>query len=160
MSLESAAKVLQRATELDSKQNFPEALVCYQEGLSLLMDSLKSTTVATERQKIREKIESYMLRAENLKKVVEDQKGEAKYHKRIEIKDGDKGFSYKSLFEPYLINRVVEVEVHDPYIRNFHQIHNFLRLCELLVRKETIRRIKLVTGTEYKFKNKVPDFVT
>lgn len=146
MSLESAAKVLQRATELDTNQNFQEALVCYQEGLSLLLDTLKSTTDAADRQKIREKIESYMARAETLKKVVQDQKGEAKYYKKIEIKDGDKGFSYKTLFGPYLIDRVNEVEVRDPYVRNYHQVYNFLRLCELLVGKETVRKIKLITG--------------
>ena len=149
MSLESAAKILQRATELDTKQNFSEALVCYQEGLGLLMESLKSNTVAADRQKIREKIESYMARAEKLKKLVEEQKGEAKYHKRIEIKNGDKGYSYRNLLGPYLVDQVTFVEVQDPYIRSFHQVYNFLRLCELLVNKETVRKIKLITGMLY-----------
>ena len=83
MSLESAAKVLQRATELDTKQNFPEALVCYQEGLSLLLDSLKATTDAADRQRIREKIESYMVRAETLKKWCKIRKARQNITKRL-----------------------------------------------------------------------------
>ena len=38
--------------------------------------------------------------------------------------------------------------VEDPYIRLQHQIQNFVRLCELLVRTGTVRQIQLVTGYE------------
>jgi len=38
--------------------------------------------------------------------------------------------------------------VEDPYIRQRHQIANFVRLCELIVRQGTVREVRLVTGYE------------
>lgn len=40
--LSSATSVLTRAVDLDSKGRYSEAVICYQEGLQLLMDVLKS----------------------------------------------------------------------------------------------------------------------
>jgi len=40
--LTSATSVLTRAVDLDSKGRYGEALICYQEGLHLLMEVLKS----------------------------------------------------------------------------------------------------------------------
>jgi len=37
----SAISVLKRAVELDHSSRFQEALVCYQEGIQLLLDALK-----------------------------------------------------------------------------------------------------------------------
>ena len=37
----SAISVLKRAVELDQGGRFQESLVCYQEGIQLLMDALK-----------------------------------------------------------------------------------------------------------------------
>lgn len=39
--MESAVTLLKRATELDSATKYGEALVCYQEGIQLLMTVLK-----------------------------------------------------------------------------------------------------------------------
>lgn len=38
----AAASVLKRAVELDTAKRFTESLVCYQEGLQLLMEALKA----------------------------------------------------------------------------------------------------------------------
>ena len=38
----ASVSVLQRAVELDTARRFTEALVCYQEGIQLLMDVRKS----------------------------------------------------------------------------------------------------------------------
>ena len=38
----AAASVLTRAVELDGSKRFTEALVCYQEGLALLMEAVKA----------------------------------------------------------------------------------------------------------------------
>lgn len=38
----AAATVLTRAVELDTSKRFTEALVCYQEGLQLLMEAVKA----------------------------------------------------------------------------------------------------------------------
>jgi len=37
----SAVSLLKRAVEMDTKHQFSQALVCYQEGIQLLMDVLK-----------------------------------------------------------------------------------------------------------------------
>ena len=37
----AAASVLKRAVELDTQKRFTESLVCYQEGLQLLMEAVK-----------------------------------------------------------------------------------------------------------------------
>lgn len=41
----AAACVLKRAVELDTAKRFTESLVCYQEGLQLLMEALKANGI-------------------------------------------------------------------------------------------------------------------
>lgn len=57
----------------------------------------------------------------------------------------DTGYSYESIIGPYLsgANKLI---VEDPYIRLPHQIQNFVRLCEAIVKHSSIRNIQLVTG--------------
>lgn len=62
---------------------------------------------------------------------------------------GDTGYSYESIFGPYL-HAVKEVVVEDPYIRVTHQIQNFVRFCETLLKAPTIKKITLVTTAESK----------
>ena len=146
MSLESATSVLTRAVELDQSQSYSEALVCYQEGLGLLMKVLKETYDDSTRVHYREKMESYIQRAEKLKTLVREQKEAGTFHEKIHILEGAIGYSYKRVFGKYLEENVTEVNVQDPYVRNIHQIYNFLRFCELLVSKGTVRTVKLLTG--------------
>lgn len=41
-SIETAAiKILTRGVEMDTKKRYTEALVCYQEGLQILVDKMK-----------------------------------------------------------------------------------------------------------------------
>ncbi|PFX30256.1 MIT domain-containing protein 1-like [Stylophora pistillata] len=145
MSLDAAVSVLTRAVELDQAQSYSEALVCYQEGLTLLMNVLKDTTDDTQKVHYRAKMESYIERAEKLKKLVREQQEAGTFHEKINIKEESTGYSYRRVFEKYLEGNVQEVVVEDPYIRNIHQIYNFLRFCELLVRKGTVRNVKLLT---------------
>ena len=63
---------------------------------------------------------------------------------------GDIGYSYESIIGLYL-NAVKEVVVEDPYIRATHQIQNFVRFCETLLKAPTIKNITLVTTSESKF---------
>jgi ATP-dependent Lon protease len=62
---------------------------------------------------------------------------------------GDTGHTYDSIIGPYL-RGATEVTIEDPYIRAQHQIQNFLRLCETVVKAGTVKRIKLVTGYDDK----------
>ncbi len=58
---------------------------------------------------------------------------------------GDTGYSYESIVTPYLRGaRAVTVE--DPYIRVTHQVQNFVRFCEAVVKVPTVRNIVLITS--------------
>ncbi|MGE8462213.1 MAG: BREX system Lon protease-like protein BrxL [Pseudomonas capeferrum] len=58
---------------------------------------------------------------------------------------GDTGYSYESIVLPYL-REAKTVEIEDPYIRANHQIHNFVRFCEAVIKSPTVRAIKLTTS--------------
>lgn len=58
---------------------------------------------------------------------------------------GDLGHSYESIFCPYFIG-AKSIEIEDPYIRMPHQIQNFVRFCETVVKFSSIKRIELITG--------------
>jgi Phospholipase D-like domain at C-terminus of MIT len=64
--------------------------------------------------------------------------------KELDIADGQSGHSYDSLFAPYL-QGATEVVVEDTYMLDPHQVANFLRFCELLIRQGSVKRIKLIT---------------
>lgn len=69
-------------------------------------------------------------------------------HYRIHY--GAIGFSYESIFGDYLPG-CEEILVEDPYIRQHHQIINFLRFCETVVRISKPKRIKLLTKFDTQF---------
>lgn len=41
----AAVNILKRAVEMDEKRRYTEAMVCYQEGIQLLIDSIKSNPI-------------------------------------------------------------------------------------------------------------------
>ena len=65
--------------------------------------------------------------------------------KHFTIFYGDTGYSYETIIGPYL-QGAKAIEVEDPYIRMPHQIQNFVRLCETVVKLSNIKRIDLITG--------------
>lgn len=58
---------------------------------------------------------------------------------------GDTGHSYESILGPYLFGAKAVV-IEDPYIRLQHQIQNFVRFCETVLKTGTVKKIELVTG--------------
>ena len=62
---------------------------------------------------------------------------------------GDTGYSYESIMGPYP-QGAKAVVVEDPYIRLQHQIQNFVRFCETVLKAGTIKRITLITGHDDK----------
>lgn len=62
---------------------------------------------------------------------------------------GDTGHSYESIVGPYL-KGAKEVTVEDPYIRVTHQIQNFVRFCETVVKLSTVRKLNLITSFDDK----------
>lgn len=67
--------------------------------------------------------------------------------KRIKILYGDTGYGYETLFKDYL-NGATEIVVEDAYIRQKHQINNFLRLCEIIVKIGDCKKLKLITSAD------------
>lgn len=62
---------------------------------------------------------------------------------------GDTGYSYESIIGPYL-QGAKSVVVEDPYIRLQHQIQNFVRFCEAVLKAGTVKKISLITGYDDK----------
>jgi ATP-dependent Lon protease len=62
---------------------------------------------------------------------------------------GDTGYSYESIMGPYL-QGAKSVVIEDPYIRLQHQIQNFVRFCETVLKAGTLKKISLVTGYDDK----------
>ncbi|KAI4805947.1 hypothetical protein KUCAC02_010539 [Chaenocephalus aceratus] len=146
----SAISVLKRAVELDHSGRFQESLVCYQEGIQLLMDVLKASVKDdSKRGHYREKIKGYMDRAEQIKSHVNQLKEDGKYHEQIRISEDATGHSYESLFKPYMSSFLTEVWVEDPYIRHIHQLYNFLRFCEMLLKAPCkVKKVHLLTSQD------------
>ncbi|XP_064167052.1 MIT domain-containing protein 1 [Anguilla rostrata] len=145
----SAVSVLKRAVELDHSSRFQESIVCYQEGIQLLLDVLKAIKDDTKKAHYREKIKGYMERAEQIKVHLTREKEEGKYHEQVKIAENATGYSYDTLFRPYISETLTEVWVEDPYIRYIHQLYNFLRFCEMLLKAPCkVRRIHLLTSQE------------
>ena len=67
--------------------------------------------------------------------------------KHIKIHYGDVGYSYETVFGSYL-KGVDKIVLEDPYIRQNHQISNFVKFCELLVKVGDTRKIKLITSSD------------
>lgn len=57
----------------------------------------------------------------------------------------DTGFSYESIIGPYL-QGAKEIVVEDPFIRATHQVQNFVRFCEMVVRDSSIAKVELTTS--------------
>ncbi|KAM8857356.1 MIT domain-containing protein 1 [Synchiropus picturatus] len=145
----SAVSVLKRAVELDQSGRLQESLVCYQEGIQLLIDVLKVVKDETKRGHYRDKIERYMDRAEQIKNHVSQLKEDGKYHEQIKIAEEATGYSYEALFKPYISSALTEVWVEDPYIRHTHQLYNFLRFCEMLLKASCqVKTVHLLTSQD------------
>ena len=67
--------------------------------------------------------------------------------KHIKIHYGDIGYSFDDVFKDYLIG-AEDVTIQDPYIRQKHQVSNFLKLAELLVKIGDCKNIHLVTSSD------------
>ncbi|XKL66818.1 hypothetical protein PGB90_010238 [Kerria lacca] len=142
-----AASILKRAVELDMKKRFTEAIICYQEGLQVLLTVVQNNSTSNEdKHKLRNKFEEYLSRVEKLKDQVELEKSENSFHEQIIIEENSCNHSYQSIFGRFLNQFVTEIEIDDPYIRIHHQCQNFLRFCELSVKFcENLKCISLTT---------------
>lgn len=58
---------------------------------------------------------------------------------------GATGYSYESIIGPYL-EGAKSIDIEDPYIRVTHQIQNFVRFCEAVIKAPNIKKIRLITS--------------
>jgi Putative ATP-dependent Lon protease/Phospholipase D-like domain at C-terminus of MIT len=58
---------------------------------------------------------------------------------------GATGYSYDSIMSPYF-QGAKAIVIEEPYIRMMHQIQNFVRFCETVIKAGTIKRIELTTS--------------
>jgi ATP-dependent Lon protease len=59
------------------------------------------------------------------------------------------GYSYETIIGPYL-RGAKSIVIEDPYIRATHQVHNFVRFCEAVLKAPNIHKIQLVTNYDDK----------
>ena len=112
----AAIALLCRAVELDSKKRKSEALVCYKEGLQLLINvitELKKGVGANEnKQKLKAyqtKASEYMNRTEQLSLEIKNETRAGEFHEQIKIEEGSTGNSYSSLLFKFMDKDVVQV---------------------------------------------------
>ncbi|NWW12263.1 MITD1 protein, partial [Oreocharis arfaki] len=151
----AGAETVKRAVQLDAASRFQESLVCYQEGIDLLLQVVKATADEAKKLRYRQKISEWsnteIISSPLLKKRLTFL-SDGKYHKQIRIEENATGFGYEKLFHEYLTEIVSEVWVEDPYIRQIHQasrylLYNFLRFCEMLVKGPCkVKTIHLLTS--------------
>jgi ATP-dependent Lon protease len=67
--------------------------------------------------------------------------------KTIKIKEGDTGYSYKSLFGPYL-QGAKKITIVDPYVRLEYQIRNFMAFVGLIDSSGGQVELKLITSAD------------
>jgi len=145
----AAIQLLKRAVELDTSKRYTEALPCYQEGLDLLLQFIKTIGDKEKKGKYRQKAEEYLNRSEKVHEIIAKEKENGKYHEQIKIQLNSTGFSYETIFGRFLDSNVRKITVEDPYIRAHHQIVNFLRFCELCVTKcNNLQTIELLTSSD------------
>ncbi|NWS66285.1 MITD1 protein, partial [Crotophaga sulcirostris] len=136
----AGAETVKRAVELDVASRFQESLVCYQEGIDLLLQVVKATKDEAKKHRYRQKISEWLTWELYPDLFLSD----GKYHKQIRIEENATGFGYEKLFQEYLTEIVSEVWVEDPYIRH---LYNFLRFCEMLVKGPCkVKTIHLLTS--------------
>lgn len=141
-----AASILKRAVELDNSKRYTESIVCYGEGIQVLINLAKSNPDAQYKKQLHDKIEQYISRAEKLKSYVEQEKSTGSYHEQIFVENNSTGNGYHTVFNRFLDNNVKWAVVEDPYIRTFYQCQNFLRFCELIVKScKSLENVLLIT---------------
>ncbi|XP_076249748.1 MIT domain-containing protein 1-like isoform X2 [Calliopsis andreniformis] len=142
----AAATILKRAVEMDKSEQYTMALVLYQEGVQILLDSMKETKDPARQKHFATRASEYLDRAEKLKALIDKKKTTGTYRELTKIENGSTGHGYDSVLGRFLDASVTYIHIEDPYIRTFHQCQNLVRLCELAVRKcHALSKMSLVT---------------
>ncbi|KAG7187974.1 hypothetical protein KM043_013930 [Ampulex compressa] len=146
---EAASAILKRAVELDMAEQYTMALVLYQEGVQILLNSRKEIKDSVKQKHYATRASQYLDRAEKVKALIESRKLAGTYRELIKIENGTAGHGYATVFGRFLDAAVTHIRIEDPYIRMFHQCQNLVRLCELAVQRcRSLSKITLITTTD------------
>jgi len=158
---ERAAALLKKAVADEAAGRYSAALSGYQEGIQLLLAVKRASALSTEeKQALRRQLEDYIGRAERVKDRVKVQPPPAPTaatttttttttprNRQIEIPEGATGFGYRTIFGPYLDDKLTGIAIRDPYIRAHHQLYNLLHFCEVAVLgAPNLKKIFLLTS--------------
>uniref|UniRef100_A0A914ZFT2 MIT domain-containing protein n=1 Tax=Panagrolaimus superbus TaxID=310955 RepID=A0A914ZFT2_9BILA len=111
---DEARKVLHIAAKYDAEKQYGQAVDNYIIGISLLMkylDNMKSKPL--EASKLEKQIDSYMRRAEDLKKLIKKPIVVESAHQRI-IEEDSVGHSYENIFKGLLNEKITFVRIEEP----------------------------------------------
>lgn len=86
-----------------------------------------------------------MTRAEQIKASIVEQRSRGEIVDKIHIIANGTGFSYETIFGKYLNENVKEISLEEPYLREYYQLINLVRFCELVVSK--CRNLKFINVT-------------
>ena len=128
------------ATQHPSRRTIDQSV--FEQETIVKVAAVKASSAATE---LNQNLGSAASESPSIPTIVETGPNE----QHFTILYGDIGYSYESIVGPYL-KAVKDVVVEDPYIRATHQIQNFVRFCETLLKAPTIKKITLVTTSESK----------
>ena len=82
---------------------------------------LDETNIEKKRH-FQKKIEEYMVRAEQLKLLVQELKSKGSIVDKIFIPDGGRYYSYETVFSKYMDDNVKEISLEEPYLQNHYQV--------------------------------------
>lgn len=126
----------------------------------------------TKKAHFQNKIHEYMTRAEKIKSEVTLQRSRGEIIDKIHIIANGTGFGYDSIFGKYLDEKVTEISLEEPYLREYYQVWvkmilfrgsfayififgfqliNLVRFCELVVEK--CKNLKCISVTTVKVDN-------
>ncbi|MCB0747157.1 MAG: BREX system Lon protease-like protein BrxL, partial [Ignavibacteriae bacterium] len=86
----------------------------------------------------------------NIDEQIEEEEIQIPVEKNIKISDGDIGYSFVSLFKPYL-SGAKKIKIVDPYIRYDYQIKNLVSFLNVVVPGEGYIEVELVTASDDEF---------
>lgn len=107
---------------MDNHEQYTKAFVLYQEGLAILVDSIKGIKDIEKKKYLHTKAEEYFDRAEKIKALIDERKATGKYREQTKIEAGSSGHGYEGLFGRFLDDTVTHIHIEDPYIRAHHQV--------------------------------------
>ncbi|KAL7671404.1 hypothetical protein ACOME3_006302 [Neoechinorhynchus agilis] len=138
-------EVLEDAVKADMSKDYDRALRLYSDGCELLMRYSTKSTCDEYTKSLRQKLNGYLKRAEEIKRLIEQTKWS--HCEEIRILDDDTGIDFERIFNKCYTCRTQSIIINDPYIRTSAQIQNLVRLCEFVLAKRPNQLTKMVVYT-------------